>query len=525
MKFFSKQSLFLFLIFYGIVFFLYRHCLHVGFIDDSLAAFWQYKQQGTKGFFNSFNFPALYYGHDLFYFLPYFLFGLNEVVWHLLFFALFSLNALFIFHVSKNVLEKYSFSRSFAAAFIACLFFIFHPHQTENVLWFATMHYQIAMLCLLAGILLIIHNKSIWVLHALFILSLLTIEITLVFPAIWATTFLVFRKDISETFKKIILPQAFAIAVYFLATKFLKGSFIPHYGTEHLQGWSPLVMLSVFTKYLLKILGFVHFASYETREKIYNWCDSTIHILPVWISVAVFFFILLKTKFTREAKFVLALLGFSFIALLPVLNMYFMFLMQIENDRLSFFALPFLSLLTAFLLTRIPVVVTVPVTVFALVVMKKFLGLYCWYWINASEVQTKTLESYRWFDKKKVYVLNLPQNFGGAYIYRRPWRFACAMGLCKDKNIEQQIEVVAGQNMFNASDGVTVEKTDSLLCKITLEGWGWFWNEQVGAYDYETEDFRFKLIDKTYSLHFKHPLQNDEAIIFQHGGIWQELKP
>ena len=176
----------LYLLFCAIAFLLYRHCVHAHFLDDSLTGFYDYKLKGASGFLNSFGFPSLYYGHDLFYFCFYFLFGLNDIAWHLLFVGLYCLNTLFVFKISETVLQKLSFTNSTSAALLTSLFFLVSPYQTENMLWIATMHYHIAMLCLFTGILMIIQNRSslLW-LHVFFAVSLLTLEITFVFPAIW----------------------------------------------------------------------------------------------------------------------------------------------------------------------------------------------------------------------------------------------------------------------------------------------------------------------------------------------------
>lgn len=298
---------------------------------------------------------------------------------------------------------------------------------------------------------------------------------------------------------------------------------MPHYGVEHLEGWSPVIIFSTLLKYFFKLFGFVHFMEYPVREKLYGWCNDYKHVLLVWGTVAAVFSILVfKTKFKREAKFVVVLLLFAFIVLLPVLNMYFMFLSNIENDRLSFFATPFLYLTAAFLITRFPAYVYLPISIGILLLMKKLLGLYTWYWINAATVQQHTLDSFRWFDKEKVYILNLPQNFNGAYIYHKNWRFAVAMLVKNNHDILKQIETVAGQNMYDINDGITVTPIDTATYNISKNGWGWFWNGPFGATDYETDDFIFRLKENGYTVKFKHPLKESDVVVYQNGGNWEE---
>ncbi len=439
--------------------------------------------------------------------------------------SLHSLNAVLIFTLIVATFQKFSFKNGTATALITCLFFLVSPYQTENIIWVATLHYQIGMLCLLGGIYFLMKGRTnLLPLHLAFVVSLLTLEISLVFPALWVLVFVLWRKSWIEVIGQIVIPQAVIIVLYFLFTKLLKGTYFPHYGADHISGWSLFVVLSTMLKYCFKIFGFAHFLEYPLREKIYGWCDIPVHVYTVWVSVAVIMVVALKTKFKQEIKLIAGAFFFAFILLLPVLNMYFMLLNQVENDRLSFFATPFLYFIPAFIFTRFPVYIFLPLTVFVLGVMKKLLGLYTWYWISAAEIQQRTLDTYKWFDKDKVYILNLPQNFGGAYIFRKEWRFGGAMLVKNNRDISKQITEVAGQNLYKMDDGVKVTVIDSVTCDISKNGWGWFWNGSLGAHDYETDDFVFKLYEYSYVVKFKHPLKPNEVLIYQNGGNWEEVK-
>lgn len=503
--------------------FLYRHTLHAHFLDDSLAGFYHYKQHGLAGFLTSFNFPALYYGHDFVYLGYYLLFGLNPVAWHLFVLGLFALNALLIFVISNEWLRHSSISNHKAAALLAAIFFLFSPYQTETTVWIAAVHYQVGMLCLLTGIIVAAKRSAMLLLHVLFVFSLLTIEMTLVFPAIWVMAYVVSGKSFFDAVRKIILPQAVVIVLYFLFTWLSKESPVPHYGTEHLQGWS-VNIAGTLLKYFVKFFGCAHFFDYPMREKIYAWCEAPMHYVPIWAGLLLALALVAKTSYRREAKTTAQLLFAIVIMLLPVLNLYFMVLNRIEQDRYLFFASPFMCLLLSFLITRFSFFIYIPSAIGILLLMKKLLGIYTWCWINAAEVQERTLDSYRWFDKSKVYVLNLPQNFDGAYIFRREWRFGGAMLVLKDKDVLNQVKAVAGQNMSALTDGVNVERIDSTTFRVSKIGGNWFWNGSMGAADYETEDYSFKLQPETYTVQFKHSPGKNDAVIFHRAGYWEEVK-
>ena len=531
-----RRYLSLFGICWLLVLVLYHQQLHAQFNDDFIAGIRAYKALGPSGFWTSFHFTSMYYGHDLFYYGFYLLFGLNEYAWLLYNTALQAINAVLIILVVESALQKHEFSNSRIAAYITALLFIFCPYQTENVTWGATIHYQVAMIGMLTGILLVKKYTEqsrllqLLLLYGVFTFTLVTLEEALVFPAVWGIFYLIYetninRQTITKGTKILVIPLTVLMGIYFGATWALKGSIIPHYGSDiHMANWAPKLVLACYTKYLVKLLGFVHFFSYEVRDKIYSLCDKGKFLAALWIPIVASLAYLYTTKYRKGTLALVALLALAFFTLLPSLNMYFMYLNRVENDRLSFFATPFVYCLPAFFVTRFRPWVWVPFTIALLILMQQLLSICNSYWVNAAEIQKRTLDSLHFEGKRKLYVVNLPVNFSGAYIYRSYWRLPAAMNVLRGKDISKQLEVVAGQNMFSMTDSVRITIIDSVTYKANIVGTGWFYNN-VNNSDGKGEGYNFDTPNGNECIiHLNQPLANDEAIIYQSGGNWSEAK-
>ena len=514
---------------------LYHGQLHAQFNDDFIAGIKVYKAMGPSGFWSSFGFTSLYYGHDIFFYGFYAIFGLNEYAWLLYNTALQAINAMLVVLVIESALKRYDFANANIAAYITALFFIFCPYQTENVTWGATIHYQVALIGMLSGILLIERYvvsglpKHLLLLYAVFAFTLITLEESLVFPAVWGIFYLVYAGNIkwntiAKSIKVLVVPLATLIAVYFISTKLVKGSFVPHYGSDiHLTNWAPKLVLACYTKYFVKLLGFVHFLNFQLREKIYGLCDKGIFLAIMWVPVTLALVYSYTNKFRRAALVISVLLVLAFFTLLPSLNMFFMYLNRVENDRLSFFATPFIYCIPAFLVTRFRPVVWVTFTIALLILIQQLLSICNGYWTNAAEVQKRTLDSFHFETKRKVYIINLPVNFAGAYIYRSYWRMPAAMNVLRDRDISKQLEVVVGQNLYDINDGVKVEAIDSVTYKANIIGKGWFWSN-VHNSDGKGDGYTYTAQGNECILHLDKPLATDETIIYQNGGNWSEAK-
>ncbi len=162
-------------------------------VDDGLAGLVKFENQGWKGFGQSFGFTSLYYFHDFFVLTIYALVGKSAFGWFIVMIILHSLNAWLSFITFRKFYYLMNVSNGTLIAFTGAILFLLSPYQTENVLWAATLHYSVALSVFLVVCNILLNSlqsgqligKTVWVIAALYAVSLMTLEISLVFPLAW----------------------------------------------------------------------------------------------------------------------------------------------------------------------------------------------------------------------------------------------------------------------------------------------------------------------------------------------------
>jgi len=258
---------------------LYRHGFGSQFTDDFIAGIVRFMDEGWSGYADSFNFPSLYYGHNIVFYGFYSLVGASALAWFLLFTGLHSINAVLAFGFLKRIFTNQGFPAAGPGALVAALLFLVSPYQTENVIWGATLHYATSMLCMWAIVWLYASyldagkGWKLGLIYLIFGFSLLTLEITMVFPGLFMLFFgWLWQPTRSWTvvFKLLLtiaLPMGLIIVLYIGATYLLKGHYIGHYGDSHLQ-FEVVQTISTFWQYTAKLLGLAHFLPW--KDKIYT---------------------------------------------------------------------------------------------------------------------------------------------------------------------------------------------------------------------------------------------------------------
>lgn len=471
-------------------------------IDDGIAGLVDFEKQGYKGFFNSFNFPSLYYMHDAAMLLVYSVVGKSSLGWFMVMLGLHCLNAVLAYRLFLSLYALIQLKHAQYVAIAGATLFLLSPYQTENVLWAATIHYSIALGLLLVSCIIIVRqlsiNKlgigSILAISLLHIAAVTSLEIALVFPALYlAIAVFVIRHGKSTVSilpfsLKVLLPLALITALYFVLTAMLKGMLIPHYGNEHVSNLSFANYIINTAKHTLKLLSYIHFADYHWREVAYTFCErwkviSLLLFALITISGAAVYY---KAKSKGLILYALLLLC-AFILLFPVLNMYFMYLFTPENDRLSYFYSLFLYQLLAVVL----IVISLRLGVSMLLV---FGGVGIFFllqtvnkWHEAGAVHAKLIDSFIWTDSPKVYVLNQPNNYKGVYEFRTNRRLSRALFFFKGIDMGDSIRPVLSSAQANISDNTQVSViNDSTLQVDFITKGGWLMHERVGASSYST---------------------------------------
>jgi len=528
------KNILLFLLFLAITFVLYSGTLHSKFVFDFIDWFFTYQQQGWRGLLHSFNDPSLHHVYHLFFFCAVKVFGTNNYAWYILFCGLHTLNGFLLFVVLKSWLEKNQTPYFFETSVFAALLFLISPYQTEVVVWGATIHYLLVVCFALLVLNLTFsfartdNKKYLLGSYFLFFIGLFTHEIIIVLPAIAGIMlWVVYPSKRFKLLLKIVLPQLTLIATYFFLNKVILEKWVGHYGAQaHLQfDWWQLQ--TAFAKYFCKYFLFAQFLSDAYKNHIYMSIEN--HHYRVLLSF-VLVIVLLAVAWNKKSvapKLVLALFAISFIALFPVLNLYFPNWINIQADRLGYFA-------SLFLYSFFAVTMVTVFRKFGFVLLSGFLCMEAYAlhqntnsWKQAGILIEQLENNFPKDTTKHYYILNLPDNYQGAYMFRclGDSKFATTLKLKTQVDRTSQITEVLSYNLQQPTDSVKVSIVDSLKLKVELSNAGsWWWRYTVGATDYEDENVNVDIDDSKhfYTVSFKKKRKED-VFLYQAGGDWREV--
>ena len=521
-------------------FLVYHKASNASLIDDGIAGLVKFENMGWGGFLNSFGFTSLYYFHDLFNLLAYLIVGKSSFGWFIIMISFHCFNAALGFIVFRKFYSILEISHASAIAILGSLLFLLSPYQTENVVWAATLHYSIALSIFLLNALLLFRNlaagvietKTVLIVIGLFTVSLMTLEISLVFPfayfclaipVLWnKKSSVIFREFISRFF----LPLLVIIFIYFIATRIIKGHWIPHYGATHLQNNTVQLYSTAIARYSIKLLAFMHFSNYPFRESVYVFCEKwKVALVLELLFVAVSFFALRFFNRKKEAVIFISLILLSLILLLPSLHMYFMYLFNTENDRLSYFFSLGLYQLIPFILIQfsfsIGIIASLAYSFFGL----HFLNQQINKWYEAGTIHAKCIDSFVWMEASKIYVLNAPTNYNGVYEFRNNERLPYALDFFNKYKDREKIVQVLSSNYTGLNDSTIVRiENDSTLHITLVNTGGWLMNEFVGASNYDSENFKVDIENGgSYHVTFHHKDSN-AAYIYSSGNGFYKVK-
>jgi len=503
-------------------------------IDDGISGIWEIKMGGWHGYLKSFGFENFYYGHYGIVAVLYTLFGLHSLGWYIFFVAMHAVNSTLLFLVCKKIFSNTATdTQSSLMALFSSLFFLISPYQSENIIWAATSHYCVSLFVLLLSILWLIKKMegnnvfSVILLHLLFVLSLVTLEISFLFPLVLLAVYILYRGinknklSLSDYCLKILLPQAILVFIYCLFHKILFQTWIPHDRASHDTVFSFSHAVTTLTQQMVKLFGFVHFLDYSKRESIYQ---SLLHWKKVLVVLACIFavisFILYKKK---KDNFYIALF-FMLSALLmyaPFMRLYFMYLSRLENDRYNYFASAFLFSLFIFLLFQLHKSIRYIIIVFYL----SAFSLCFFPVVSARKHSARMHKQYLTqlpvdSTPGTIYLLNVPASCKDAYMFRAKYRIGIAYQTIYNKDIFAKINQIAWHNAQGENDILEVKKVSDSSFHVQLKTNGSWWMEQsIGASAKENETYKFELDAwGGYLLTFKKKPQKQDKILLYSSG-------
>ena len=150
-------------------------------------------------------------------------------------------------------------------------------------------------------------------------------------------------------------------------------------------------------------------------------------------------------------------------------------------------------------------------------------------WQTAGKIEASLEGDFKWKTAEHIYILNLPEYYRGAYMYRclRPSSFSGGfMKYGTNEEIENKITEVLSYNLNEMEDSVIVKKIGENKLQVTLSTWGiWWWHKGLGATSYENEQIKVDLDKYNHSYIVTFKQKNDmDVILYCANGQWKEVQ-
>ena len=303
----------------------------------------------------------------------------------------------------------------------AVLLFVLYPFHHESIVWAVGRGSGMATLLAIAALnlALIKPPKTVWILvsGALFFLSLSTYENTVLLPLIAGVLIWLKHRDTGGWWYKWMIVFSLVAIGNLLVRFWLVQLIVGDYGSRIFE-FHPLTLVLKF----LKASG--RLVLPPLHSEIYMMGGSVLAgSLFVFLSFRMF-----RKNPSGKVAYIAIGAAFLFSFLLPVL--FGVSTRTIEGDRLLYFPSFFFSLWLAYILVTGTSFRQLRITVAIIVIY--FTG--CLYsgnlkWREADTIRTKLLAQTASFlkDKKTAYLVNLPEEYKGAHVFRNGFSAALTL--------------------------------------------------------------------------------------------------
>lgn len=539
----GKKKLFLYyLLMWGAVQLFYRPTWNAGFVTDFTGLLERLDGSPARDILVSFGYPAQQQVLNLFLYLFYHAFGTAPLPWYFIHTGMHALNGLLLFLLVRQVAAYFNASSYRFAAGAATALFLLGPYQSEPVVWRVCFNYLFSTTLLLTALPATVkwadreRLSFPWIPISLFAVALFTFELAFSFPAL-CLIFLGIHglqqgkwKQVPALALYLVVPQLLLLGIYLLINRFTLGKWIGHYGAETHLNLAPEVLLGTACQYTVKLLGWARHYPHSTKEQLFSFVTQPLFLIAATTLFTILLF-LINRRFTRLSPPVKAAAFFALCfpaALLPVLNIYFNYLLLVENDRYSYLAAAFLFAALGWLISLLPRYVRYLALGAILIPGALLLWRTNQLWKESTVIYNQLLDEFHWYDAPEVYLLNLPDNLNGVMIFRDYGNdgqtFLDALEYLKGRPYTGELREVASYNLTSPADGVTVARPAADSLRVTFDQWGnWWWRNGRGATNYQTEEYQFKNEGHHYELKWKRGPDKNSVILFQDSTGWNPL--
>ena len=525
-----------YLLFWTITQLFYFPTWNAGFVTDFTGLLNRFEGRTASGILDCFGFPALQQVLNTILYSWHSLFGISPLPWYLLQSSLHALNAWLLLQLGKALSVHLQLSNARLIGWMAALLFLVSPYASEPVTWRVAQNFLLSTAIILGTSRLTIKwsafaQLSHWVwIQILFVLGLFTFELVLIVPFVSSLLLFVLPGGTWAKWRRLSLPQFAGVAGYFLLNRAILGSWVGHYGAEVHLKFDLQGMLGNALRYALKHLLFVRDWPHHLKQGLFEG------LLNPWIAYGLTGTLIigliagLAVKNRLKARFVLimfALLSFG-LALAPILNLYFNYTLHLENDRYGYLASAFLMLGLAAALSALPKWGRLPFLITYLGISSYFLWQHNQYWWKSTQVYHQMLNTFEAYEAPEVYLLNLPDNFQGAPMFRdysgEDLAFRDALKYIKRKPYQGKIFEVAQYNMTRLTDGATAKRDSTGLIRVEFNQWGnWWWRRGIGmGPGYDTDSYTVNSKGHHYFLESRKAEQG-AVFLFQEALEWKEV--
>lgn len=521
---------------------LYYPTWRSGFVTDFTGLAERIETRQFWDFWNSFGFPSIQPVLNFFLVIFYKGFSTNSLPWYLVFTSFHIANGFMFYCLLQKIAQRFGAAHSrFVAISAACLFLV-SPYASEPVTWRASFSYLLVSHFTLQAIWHTINwlekatIRSLFTVLLFFTLALFTFELSFMMPfivmsfvVIWSFHFQEQKKLLGRV-AKLALPMFGLIGCFFGLQRIILGQWIGHYGADvHLRIVPKEIFAEAF-QYLAKLLLFARYFEHPVKETIFSSFHKPNVLYPllgILLALAIAYILFFSKMNVRLKLAGWTLLSFFF-AILPMLNLYFYYILHIENDRYTYLASMFFWACVVLLLSFLPKALR-----YASIGILLFISIFLLhktnqYWKESTQVHNQLLSNFNFHDYDTIFLLAFPDNYNGAYLFRdgSPAQrgFSDALRYVGRKPFAGKIHEVAQFNMTSLTDGVRAVQDSTGTIVVTFNQWGnWWWRRGIGLSAYETADYTFETKGQSYELRLKNAPGN-AAFIYQDGTKWRQLE-
>ncbi|MGB3536380.1 MAG: hypothetical protein WBA13_23035 [Microcoleaceae cyanobacterium] len=443
----------------------YFNVINSFFLADDFNWVHQIKTRGAFGVWTTA--PDVFFRPvvSLTLFLDYIIWGLNSIGYHLTNLSFHAICGFSIYRILSQLLNKVQLpsKQIKITALITALLFIILPSHVEAVTWISARSDLVAACFCLASFSYYLsyknyHNKrNLLFSYLLFLLALLSKESVIIYPGIIFSyeiyDYFTESDDNKTSIKNIILFPLLYTSLFpiYLILRYLGlGQLIGGYGSGvHLQYNSAIILRGLGSTLRILIPPISNSTDFDWQLFFIITTASLLTIMLVYAWIG--------NYYEKISKLIVFLITAFLISLIPIINLV-VSLQDHQGERFLYFPSVFFimifTIIISTILWRYQFILLMSLTILTLLFSNN-LHHSNKNWKIASQISQQIIEDINSIaTDNSLFIINLPDNFKGAYIYRNGL-FPATQLFCEDKNIKY-LPLVLFNNVINIEDKVEV---------------------------------------------------------------------